>query len=172
MKDFFAAPASGLPFLPTAFSAHAEGADEYARRREAFVHLALLGLRRAELASASGNDALEIRVQLARLAEDRLGDPIDAIERWQQLLGERLLVVPYAELVDDPALWTAKLLSHCGLADEPGVHRPHETQRVVMTASAMQVRRPINREGLGVAAPYRAHLQPFVDAYNAAEVAA
>ncbi|WP_078311309.1 MULTISPECIES: site-specific integrase [unclassified Mycobacterium] len=30
--------------------AHAEGADEYARRREAFVHLALLGLRRAELA--------------------------------------------------------------------------------------------------------------------------
>lgn len=31
-------------------AAHAEGADEYARRREAFVHLALLGLRRAELA--------------------------------------------------------------------------------------------------------------------------
>ncbi|MEX3656917.1 site-specific integrase [Mycolicibacterium fortuitum] len=31
-------------------AAHAEGADEYARRREPFVHLALLGLRRAELA--------------------------------------------------------------------------------------------------------------------------
>ncbi|SKR41282.1 gp41 protein [Mycobacteroides abscessus subsp. abscessus] len=31
-------------------AAHAEGADEYARRRELFVHLALLGLRRAELA--------------------------------------------------------------------------------------------------------------------------
>ncbi|WP_458317945.1 site-specific integrase [Mycolicibacterium brisbanense] len=30
--------------------AHAEGADHYARRREVFVHLALLGLRRAELA--------------------------------------------------------------------------------------------------------------------------
>jgi hypothetical protein len=27
------------------------------------------------------------------------------------------------------------------------------------------VRRPINRDGLNVAAPYRAHLQPFVDAY-------
>lgn len=90
---------------------------------------------------------------------------------WQQTLGPRLLVVPYAELVEDPALWTAKLLAHCGLADEPGVHKPHETQRVVMTASAMQVRRPINREGLGVAEPYRARLQPFVDAYNAAEVA-
>lgn len=31
-------------------AAHAEGADEYARRRELFVHLALLGLRRGELA--------------------------------------------------------------------------------------------------------------------------
>ncbi|CPR70166.1 site-specific integrase [Mycobacteroides abscessus] len=30
--------------------AHAEGTDSYARRREPFVHLALLGLRRAELA--------------------------------------------------------------------------------------------------------------------------
>jgi tetratricopeptide (TPR) repeat protein len=90
---------------------------------------------------------------------------------WQQRLGERLLVVPYAELVADPALWTAKLLAHCGMADEPGVHKPHETQRVVMTASAMQVRRPINRDGLNVAAPYRAWLQPFVDAYSAPEVA-
>ncbi|MCP2622040.1 site-specific integrase [Mycolicibacterium smegmatis] len=31
-------------------SAHGEGAGEYARRRELFVHLALFGLRRAELA--------------------------------------------------------------------------------------------------------------------------
>ncbi|SKM35160.1 gp41 protein [Mycobacteroides abscessus subsp. abscessus] len=31
-------------------AAHAEGADAYARRRELFVHLALLGLRRGELA--------------------------------------------------------------------------------------------------------------------------
>ncbi|AMO59072.1 site-specific recombinase, phage integrase [Mycolicibacterium phlei] len=31
-------------------AAHGEGSDEYARRRELFVHLALLGLRRAELA--------------------------------------------------------------------------------------------------------------------------
>jgi integrase len=31
-------------------AAHGDGADDYARRRELFVHLALLGLRRAELA--------------------------------------------------------------------------------------------------------------------------
>lgn len=85
---------------------------------------------------------------------------------WQDKLGDRLLVVPYAELVDQPEVWTRKLLSHCGLSEEAGVFTPHETERVVATASAMQVRQPINRSGLGVAEPYREYLQPFVDAYS------
>jgi hypothetical protein len=94
----------------------------------------------------------------------RLEDQLCAY--WQQRLGDRLLVVPYAALVDDPATWTARLLAHCGLADEAAVHTPHLTQRTVATASSLQVRRPINRDGLGVAEPYRRHLQPFVDAYT------
>lgn len=85
---------------------------------------------------------------------------------WQQRLGERLLVVPYPSLVESPQEWTRRILSHCGLAEESAVHRPQDNQRVVMTASAMQVRQPINRSGLGVAAPYRQQLQPFVDAYS------
>lgn len=87
---------------------------------------------------------------------------------WKARLGDRLLVVPYRELVEAPEPWTRKLLSHCGLEEEAGVFTPHATERVVMTASAMQVRKPINRDGLNVAAPYRQHLQPFVDAYFAA----
>ena len=93
----------------------------------------------------------------------RLEDALLAF--WKQRLGDRLLVVPYAELVEAPADWTRRLLAHCGLAEEAAVHAPHRTERVVATASALQVRRPINRDGLGVAAPFRAHLQPFVDAY-------
>ncbi len=93
----------------------------------------------------------------------RLEDALLAF--WQERLGDRLLVVPYAELVESPQAWTHKLLSHCGLDDEPAVYTPHATERVVMTASALQVRKPINRDGLNVAAPYRGHLQPFVDAY-------
>jgi len=84
---------------------------------------------------------------------------------WKQCLGDRLLVVPYAELIDDPELWTRKLLAHCGLSNQAAVHASHKTERVVATASAMQVRQPINRRGLGVAEPYRAHLEPFVTAY-------
>jgi tetratricopeptide (TPR) repeat protein len=85
---------------------------------------------------------------------------------WKERLGDRLLVVPYAALVDDPDVWTRKLLTHCGLAEEPGVYKFHETERVVATASALQVRRPINRDGINVAGPYREMLQPFVEAYS------
>ena len=99
----------------------------------------------------------------------RLEDALLAF--WKARLGDRLLVVPYAELVDAPAAWTGRLLAHCQLAEEPGVYKPHATERVVMTASAVQVRKPINRDGLNVAAPYRAHLQPFVDAYFGADKA-
>lgn len=94
----------------------------------------------------------------------RLEDQLLAF--WKEQLGDRLLVVPYAELVDDPAAWTARLLAHCGLPDEAAAYTPHLTERRVATASALQVRRPINRDGLNVAGPYREFLQPFVDAYG------
>lgn len=87
---------------------------------------------------------------------------------WKSQLGDRLLVVPYAALVDDPTGWTARLLAHCGLSDEAAAYTPHLTRRRVATASALQVRRPINRDGLGVADPYRAFLDPFLQAYDGA----
>ena len=70
---------------------------------------------------------------------------------WAERLGDRLLVVPYGELVQLPALWTRRLLDHCGLAEEAGAFEPHKTHRVVATASSLQVRRPINRDGMNVA---------------------
>lgn len=96
----------------------------------------------------------------------RLEDRLRAY--WQQRLGERLLVVPYAALIDAPEDWTRRILAHCGLSDEAATHRPQDSDRIVATASALQVRRPINRDGLGVAEPYREWLQPFIDAYGAA----
>lgn len=92
--------------------------------------------------------------------EDRL------LDHWQEQLGDRLLVLPYADLIEDPALWIGKLTAHCGLQLEPLQHTPHLSRRAVSTASAQQVREPINRKGLGVAEPYRAWLGAFIDAYG------
>jgi len=92
--------------------------------------------------------------------EDRL------LQQWQQVLGDRLLVVPYEALVTAPEQWIRRILTHCGLAEEPQVFAPHESARPVTTASVMQVRRPINRETIGSAEPYRQFLEPFIAAYS------
>lgn len=94
----------------------------------------------------------------------RLEDEL--LEQWQAILGERLLVVPFESLVSDPESWIRRILSHCRLGEEPQVLAPHENVSPVLTASAMQVRRPINRAGVGSADAYRAFLQPFIDAYK------
>lgn len=93
----------------------------------------------------------------------RLEDQL--LEQWQAILGDRLLVVPFEELATEPAPWIRRILSHCRLAEEPQVFAPHENRQPVITASAMQVRRPINRAGIGSAEPYRQFLRPFVESY-------
>jgi tetratricopeptide (TPR) repeat protein len=94
----------------------------------------------------------------------RLEDEL--LRQWQAILGQRLLVVPYEELVCEPETWTRRILAHCGLCEEPQVFTPHLTDRAVTTASTMQVRRPINRRAIGSAEPYRQFLEPFIRAYN------
>ncbi|MBO0749310.1 MAG: sulfotransferase [Porphyrobacter sp.] len=93
----------------------------------------------------------------------RLEDEL--LARWQDVLGDRLLTVPYESLAGDPDQWIGRILAHCGLAEEPQVFAPHENRRPVATASMMQVRRPIDRGAIGSAEPYRPFLQPFIDAY-------
>jgi hypothetical protein len=48
-----------------------------------------------------------------------------------------------------------RILDHCGLPFEPACVEFHRTERRVHTASAEQVRRPINRDGVGQWRPYQ-----------------
>ena len=91
--------------------------------------------------------------------EDRL------LAQWQPILGDRLLTVPLEALVADPDGWIRRILAHCGLTEEPQAFEPHRNRRPVATASMMQVRRPINRDGIGSAEPYRPLMRPFLEAY-------
>ncbi|NIJ06562.1 tetratricopeptide (TPR) repeat protein [Sphingomonas vulcanisoli] len=108
--------------------------------------------------AAWSNDLADI-AWVMRL-EDRL------LAHWQPILGDRLLVLPYEDLVTAPEDKIPAILSHCGLAMEAAVLKPHETKRAVTTSSVTQVRQPINRDGIGAAAPYREWLEPFVSAYG------
>jgi hypothetical protein len=93
----------------------------------------------------------------------RLEDEL--LRAWRDMLGARLLVVPFESLVTEPEPWIRRILAHCGLAEEPQVLAPQGSARTVTTASVIQVRRPINRQGVGSAEPYRAFLEPFIRAY-------
>ncbi|MXO60426.1 hypothetical protein GRI89_12850 [Altererythrobacter salegens] len=93
--------------------------------------------------------------------EDRL------FAHWKSVLGSRMLIVPYAELVTHPEEWIARMTAHCGLEVEAQQHRFHETSQRVTTASSLQVREPINRRGIGSAEPYREFMRPFIEAYEA-----
>lgn len=88
------------------------------------------------------------------------------LAHWQEQLGERLMVLSYADLVSDPDHWIPRLVEHCGLELEPLQLTPHLASGAVSTASAQQVREPINLKGLGVAEPYREWLAPFIKAYE------
>lgn len=91
--------------------------------------------------------------------EDRL------FVHWGSLLGDRILSVDFAELVNDPDHQIKRILDHCGLSHEPACFVPHKTDRVVTTASVAQVREPINKRGLGRSQSYRKYLEPFSNAY-------
>ena len=89
-------------------------------------------------------------------------------EHWRTLLGTQMLVVNYAELVQNPKVEIERITRHCGLSLEQAQLSPHETIRVVKTASVAQVREPIHTNAIGGSAPYRTHLAPFLSAYDAA----
>jgi hypothetical protein len=80
---------------------------------------------------------------------------------------DRILTVPYEELVTDPAAWITRILGHVGLDLEPAALTPHLQKRAVRTVSVAQVREPISAASVGAARKYRAHLRDFVAAYAA-----
>jgi tetratricopeptide (TPR) repeat protein len=70
----------------------------------------------------------------------------------------------HERLIDDPEAEIRALLNFLGLPFEPGCLAFHETERPVRTASSEQVRRPINREGVGQWRAYEPWLDPLKQA--------
>ncbi|ALL14199.1 tetratricopeptide repeat-containing sulfotransferase family protein [Caulobacter henricii] len=85
---------------------------------------------------------------------------------WSEQFPEAILTVPYEDLVQDPEIWIARILEHCGLPFQSGVRDFHLTERAVTTSSSSQVRQPLNVRGIGAWRRYEAHMRPFLDAYG------
>ncbi len=83
---------------------------------------------------------------------------------WRERGIDDFIDVTYEELVAQPQQVIKQILGDCGVDfDESALH-PEHSRNVVDTASGEQVRREIDRSGVGRWRNYAAHLGPLVDA--------
>lgn len=80
------------------------------------------------------------------------------MDHWHTVLPGKVLTVQYEELVANFESQVRRLLEFCDLPFEESCLRFHETDRPVRTASAQQVRRPLNAEAVGRWRHYEKHL--------------
>jgi len=86
---------------------------------------------------------------------------VDIMAHWERVLPGRVLRIQHEDLIDDLEGTVRRMLDYCGLEFEAACLDFHRTERSVRTASSEQVRRPINREGVGQWRHYEAHLGPL-----------
>lgn len=86
---------------------------------------------------------------------------IEMMEHWDRALPGRVLRVQHEDVLADLEGSVRRILDYCGLPFEPACVEFHKTERRVHTASAAQVRRPINRDGVDQWLPYSQWLDPL-----------
>ncbi|HTV37223.1 MAG TPA: sulfotransferase [Xanthobacteraceae bacterium] len=82
---------------------------------------------------------------------------------WDAVLPPgRILEVRYEELIADVEGTARRIVSHCGLPWDESCLDFHRTERLVHTASAAQVRKPIYGSSVGRRHKYAAFLEPLL----------
>jgi tetratricopeptide (TPR) repeat protein len=89
---------------------------------------------------------------------------VELMDHWDQVLPGRVLRVQHEEVLADLEGSVRRILDYCGLPFEEGCVEFHKNTRKVHTASSEQVRRPINRDGVGQWRPYESWLGPLKEA--------
>ena len=85
----------------------------------------------------------------------------ELLRTWQRVLGDRLLVLDYARLVERFEEEVLRLCDFCGLDFEQGMLDLMRAGGAVTTASATQLRGGLRRDRATVWHPYAAHLEPL-----------
>lgn len=88
-------------------------------------------------------------------------DYVRAMDHYDAVLPGRVHRVIHENLLEQPESEVRALLDYLGLPFEDGCMEFHRNRRAVRTASSEQVRRPINRDGVGQWLPYREWLAPL-----------
>jgi hypothetical protein len=86
---------------------------------------------------------------------------LELMRHWDDALPGRVLRIQHEDVVADLEGSVRRMLAFCGLEFEPACVEFHKTARSVRTASAEQVRQPLNRDGLEQWKHFEPWLEPL-----------
>ena len=89
---------------------------------------------------------------------------------WCAVLPGRILDVSYEALVREPEVQLRRIIDWCGLPWEASALDFHRQEGASMTASAMQVRRPVYTDYIGSWRRAEAHFAPLKARFKAADI--
>ena len=89
------------------------------------------------------------------------------IDHWNQVLGDRMLIVRYEDLVTDTELTAQRLLEYCDLPWEDACLDFHSNAAPTGTASAVQVRQPVYSSSVDKWRIYASQLRPLTEVFEA-----
>ena len=87
---------------------------------------------------------------------------VKLMNHWDSVLPGKILRVNNEDVVEDLEGQVSKILEFLELPFEEECISFYETERSVRTASSEQVRKPVNKEGMGRWKPYAKYLKPLV----------
>lgn len=108
---------------------------------------------------AAGHNASNDQRDIARFYRDY----VRTIEAIDNVSPGGILRVRYEELVGDVEGQTRRILQFLGLGYEPECIGFRAPTSAIATPSSEQVRRPVNRDSIGSAEPYRQWLGPMIE---------
>ena len=90
-------------------------------------------------------------------------DYIKLMQHWDDVLPKKVLRVNNEDLITDLEGQVTRILTFLELPFEEECISFYKTERSVRTASSEQVRKPVNKEGMGRWKPYAKHLKPLLE---------
>ncbi|WP_171207812.1 MULTISPECIES: sulfotransferase [unclassified Ruegeria] len=87
---------------------------------------------------------------------------------WQKGFGDRILTVPYEDLVSDPETLSRKVTDFCGIPWHEKMVQPEKNTKLVKTASIDQVRNKISTKSIGGWRAVEDHIRPMLEGFDPA----
>ena len=87
---------------------------------------------------------------------------------WDAVFGDKILTIPYEDLVADPKTYSQKVAAFCDIGWSETMMHPEKNTKQVRTASIDQVRKKISTKSIGGWQSVSEHIQPMLEGFDPA----